>query len=487
MARLDGLAIKHKNITSTELMHNAATALFTAICDSCYKGGKILILCGAGNNGGDGYALAGLFADRNIEVCICNVTGKVSSADAKFYYDKSLENPFVKQLSYNETISSIDDFSIVVDSVVGTGFYGEFSEEIKTIFRYANRADALRVAVDMPSGVHCDTAEVAQDSFKADTTITFEFLKPGLVAYPGKEYSGAVKVVDIGFAKSVKSDLKTDATLLTEKIVGNIRQPRIKNSNKGNFGKILSVCGSEGMVGAPYFCAAAALRSGIGLLYIACTTECLLPLQLKLNEPVFLSYNNDIKEVGGLSKYDVIVHGCGCGQKYPEITEYIIQNHTGVLVLDADALNIIAEKPSLLKQLKSNTVLTPHPGEMARLVGCSVAEVQSSRIVCAVDYAKNIGCYVVLKGSTTVIAAPDGRYAINPTGNPGMAKGGSGDILAGMIAGYCGSYDDIFFACCAAVYEHGAAADRCLKYRSEISLLPTDILAEINNPIIDKL
>ncbi len=475
MSRLDDCTVKHKSITTTELMADAVNAAFNVIDPMCCLDSKVLIICGGGNNGGDGYALASLLLKSRVNIYIYSVAEKISSDDTMLYRNIALDNDVI-ELTYDELCLNLSSMSLVIDAVYGTGFHGDLSEKIVKVFEKINICDALKVSIDVPSGVVCDTAEVAEGAFMADITITFEFLKPCLVSYPAKAFCGDVRVVDIGFPRSVCEGIKSNGIILDENIMLPLKTKRNLNSNKGDFGKVLMACGSKGMLGAPFFAAMGALRSGIGLLYVACDEELLLPLQLKLSEPVFLPYHNDIKNIGDLSKFDVVLHGCGCGQDCTDNTEYIIQECSSVLVLDADALNTIANHPELLKEIKCPTILTPHPGEMARLLGVTVADVQSNRINNAIEYAKNTGCYVVLKGAATVIAAPDGRYAVNSTGNPGMAKGGSGDVLAGMISAYCAKSDNIFTAVCAAVYEHGAAADRCLLNMSERSMLPSDII-----------
>ncbi len=480
MKRLDTNTIEYKGISSAELMLDASRALFTVIKKMQLANKNILILCGGGNNGGDGYALATLLASSYNDTYLVNLSNKVASNDAIYYRNLAVANPLIKEICVDQIPDIIESCSLVVDAVFGTGFRGSLSTQITDTFRIIDDSSAVKLAVDIPSGVYCDTAEVAPGAFKADITVTFEFLKPGLVSYPARDYCGNLKVVDIGFPLSIKNDVRFDAIQLNSRQVASYNNRYSKNTNKGNYGKILSVCGSKGMSGAAYLSAMGALRSGIGLFYLACEEQCLLPLQLKLTEPIFLPYKENIDEIGELSRYDCILHGCGSTTQRPEITEYLLKKCRNTIILDADALNNIAKHPELLSYLSCTAILTPHPGEMARLTGYTIAEVQSNRISCAIEYAAKTGCFVVLKGAATIIAEPNGRYAVNPTGNPGLAKGGSGDVLAGMIAAYCVNATDIFMAISAAVYEHGAAADRCLQHRSMQNLLPSDIVNEIN-------
>ncbi len=477
MSRLDMVTMKNNDIDSLQLMWNAANALYAEI--SQYVSDSVLILCGAGNNGGDGYALASILSNKYIKVFIINVAEKIKSNDTLYYRNLALNKANVYEVSKEEIVDQINCSSIIIDAVYGTGFHGIIPSEIAGVFKIVNESSALRISVDIPSGAVCDTAELAVNAFNADITITFEILKPALVSYPSKDNCGEVKIVKIGFQKSVIRDINTSAFLISNDIASFAHSFRMKNSNKGDFGKILSICGSKGMVGAAYLSAMAALRSGIGLLYIACEEQTLLALQIKLTEPVFIVYDN-IDEIGLLDKYDAVMHGCGCGTLSADITEFIIKNTKSILVLDADALNNIAKNQISIQNNHCTLIITPHPGEMSRLVGCSIAEIQSNRIYYATEYAKKHNCYVVLKGAATIIADPNGRYAVNCTGNSGLSKGGSGDVLAGMITAYCSKSENIFESICAAVYEHGAAADRLLQKHTEINMLPTDLLSEIN-------
>ncbi len=478
MARLDALTMQYKNISSLQLMWDAATAFYNAI--SCHISDKTLILCGGGNNGGDGYSLACILSENNIDVSVYSVTDRFSSDDTLYYRNLALKKNNVIEIDENELYANICDFDLIIDAVYGTGFHGSLPIHIADIFRFVNNSLAYKISIDIPSGAICDTGELAESAFRADKTVTFEFLKPALVAFPARENCGDINIVSIGFPSTIRKKINTNAVQITNSVMSAINNLRKKNSNKGDFGKILSVCGSKRMIGAAYLSAIATLRSGIGLLYLACSDDILVPLQIKLTEPVFLPYNKTIEEIGDLNRFDAILHGCGCGSTQAEITEHIINNYKGMVILDADALNNIAGNNQLISNRECSLILTPHPGEMARLVGCSVSEIQSNRIRYATEYANTNNCYVVLKGAGTIIAAPDNRYAINTSGNSGLAKGGSGDVLAGMIAAYYVNSDNIFESICAAVYEHGAAADRLLNRYNELNMLPSDLLNEIN-------
>ncbi|WOC31203.1 MULTISPECIES: NAD(P)H-hydrate dehydratase [Caproicibacterium] len=255
---------------------------------------------------------------------------------------------------------------------------------------------------------------------------------------------------------------------------------RPKESNKGTFGRLLCVCGSTGMAGAAMLCAGAALRCGAGLVDAALPAGIYPIVAARLPEPVYTVYQEDFSPVlQALKKATACVFGCGFSTKHLEWVRQLLSQVQVPLVLDADALSCIAEDVSVLDTLSVPAVLTPHPGEMARLLDCTVQQVQADRAGTAARFAKQHGVVLVLKGAGTLVAAPDGSILQNPTGNPGMARGGSGDLLAGMLGAFLAQKADPFVAACAAVYLHGLAGDRCAARLSQQAMLPHDLLDEL--------
>lgn len=453
---MDSLALEKLNTTLPELVYMAAKAFVSAVREDGIMLGvnNILVICGRGNNGADGVQIANmLFYDYNI-----TVLHNVQDADDLSQYD------------------------LIIDALFGTGFRGAFSPELSDFMKKINALDCKRIAVDIPSGAECDTAAVCDNTFRADLTVTFEFLKPACVSYPAAEFCGRIKCVSIGFDDEIRDVVTSDMSAPCFVTSVDIK-PREKNTHKGTYGTLLAICGSEFMTGAAYFAAMGALRSGVGLLHLAAPRSVLPILQSKLNEPVFVPLDLVREKLAG--GFDAVLFGCGCGKSAvnAELLAYLMQNVTSPLILDADGINLLAENIHLLK-LNQNVILTPHPAEFARISGLTVAEVQSDRIKAAKSFAAEYNCFVVLKGARTVIAAPDGRFAVNSSGNPGMAKGGSGDILAGIISSLCAQHWDLFTAAVTAVYIHGAAGDLCAAELSEAGMLPSDILDKI--PLIFK-
>ncbi len=481
MKNMDARTVALKDITSLRLMHDAASAAFDEINKlvDVTKPRKILVLCGGGNNGGDGFALCKMFSSHGHDVSVLPLKQKISSPDALHYYNAIADDDNIVKLTSNSFLTENFSFDIVIDAVYGTGFHGVLPSHVQEVFKKVHALDAVKIAIDLPSGVFCDDGRVCEGCFASDFTVTFEFLKPALVSYPAKRFGGVVRVVSIGFPDEVKNEVQQGGFYLSKSHEKSEPDRRDAESHKGDFGKMLMVCGSENMTGAPYFAAMGALRSGIGLLFAACPSKCHAVLATRLAEPIFYPYDNSdelLQKVGELSKYDVILHGCGSGLCSVDVTKSLIEKSKSPLILDADALRIVAERQWLLRCKTCDVVLTPHPGEMAALCGKTTSEVQSDRLRTAVSYAEKSGCIVVLKGAGTVIADPSGRFAVNESGNPGMAKGGSGDVLAGMIAARCVGASDIFEAVCDAVFAHGKAGDDCAKERCERSMLPSDML-----------
>ena len=543
MRKMDEHAVKILNISFTELMEIAAKSAFACISEyinfnkSDFQNMSIVILCGTGNNGGDGYVLGKLFADSEYSeksvtsIAVLNISDKPPRSEAAlFHYNrlnslKGLKNSNdIKILSCielsDENLQEIFFGSdIIIDAVFGTGFKGALEGEALRVIKFANDAhnhkankNKLRIAVDVPSGVDCDSGKASAYSFEADMTLTFEFIKRGLVSYPGAEYAGEVVVVPIGFTQQTREIINKHSILLSPDYIKNIfdnrrNKRKFKNTNKGDFGKLLAICGSENMTGAAYLSAMGALRTGVGLLYLASDRKIMPVLQSKLNEPVFIPldynynncYDNNAEQIINIlseDAFDSVLIGPGLGLENGEKIisslkkiNYSNHNHRAkTIIFDADGINALCGNINILHEVKVEKILTPHPGEMLRLCRAagfdikSVSDVQEDRMNISAAFAEKYNCILVLKGAGTVIAAPNGDIYINSTGNPGMSKGGSGDILAGMIASYCAQGIKPTDSACLAVYFHGMAGDIAAERYSETGMIPSDmlnILAEI--------
>jgi NAD(P)H-hydrate epimerase len=343
------------------------------------------------------------------------------------------------------------------------------------------------VSVDMPSGIDAGTGRVLGCAVRADLTVTFALAKLGQVLYPGAAFCGDLQVVDIGIPPEVSAAVG-GFEFLDPVAVKALLKKRERFAHKGSFGHCLIVAGSTGKTGAAAMAANSAVRSGAGLVTLAVPASLNAILEVKTTEPMTLpvpdgdaGYLTDLSWdslVGALAGKSAVAIGPGLSlqQGTVSVARRLMSAVDAPLVIDADGLNALAEEPSLLLGKRPSTViLTPHPGEMARLAGMSVVDVEADRIATARSFAARYGVYLILKGARTVIAAPDGRIAINGSGNPGMASGGMGDVLTGILVALLGQSYEPFTACRLGVYLHGAAADLVAAAKGEIGISAVDV------------
>ena len=478
----DRYAIDVLNIPAYDLMKNAAQAILTEIKNrSClFENKKVIILCGKGNNGGDGYAVGKLMLEENLHAVCANVFSAEPSSEEARRFKSEYEALGGKVIvGEGEIKSSLKDCSVCLDCIFGTGFSGDILREsvVGRIIDFANGAEVLRIAADAPSGVDSLDGCVAESTFKADVTVSLSRAKPGLYSYPAIGFCGEVKVCDINIPNEVYERFPHTCEVGGDEYVPSVIPRRCVNANKGTFGRLLSVVGSRNMTGAASLSAQGALRSGVGLLNIASEQSVLKVLKTKLDEPIY----TDIDSVDGvLPKATALLVGCGLGRsKVSDERVYsLISEYKGQIILDADGINAVADNINVLKKTAMPPILTPHPLEFARLSGMTVSEVNADRIGSARRFAEKYGCIVALKGAATVVT--DGQFIyVNNTGNSGLSKGGSGDVLAGVIASLAAQGVSAINAAIIGVYVHGLAADRLVGKYSEYGLLPSDLPCEI--------
>jgi NAD(P)H-hydrate epimerase len=507
MQACDRLTTERFGIPSIELMRAASAAVAAFARQEFPRARRVTVLCGRGNNGGDGMMAARLLASAGLEVTTLLLGGRDGlTGDAATAW-RDLTSPAHGLVHIIETAGDLEahkaalETDLIIDAVVGTGFKPPLKGLALAALKWMEGSAAPVLAVDLPSGWPADetAAKVAGPTFPADAVITFTAPKPAhifgqltrhwwqpiVVAPIGSPQEAMVSSLNLSWAGSSLS--------LTQ-------APRAAAANKGGFGHVLVVGGTFGTAGgksgAPAVAALGALRAGAGLVTAAVPAPA-LPLVAAI-APELMTWPLAANAAGQISAENlapeflsrltagktVLAIGPGLGQN-PETVKFT----TGLLsatkipaVIDADALNILAAKPVLLTKLAKGRalVLTPHPGEMARLAGVTVAEVQADRLGVARSFAQRTGVTLVLKGARTLIAHPDGRVAVNTTGNPGMAKGGSGDLLTGLIAGLLAQYPaEVARAVEAAVYLHGLAADMTVRAANEHTLLATDSIAQL--------
>jgi len=472
------------------LMYNAAHCMYNRLIRLAKPSDSIVILCGKGNNGGDGYALACELAESGFCVKAINVFSVPPRSEAAlFYYERCRETLDV--LAYHEdpqrAESLVNNADHIVEAVFGTGFSGDAKAPADRLFAIANASSAIRHAADIPGGIHADDGSVGQSVFQADYTYTFAIGKRGLYSYPAREFAGEITVEDIGIPDKLITDhFPLTAYLTDEAYIRQTLKKRALNTNKGDYGRLLAFVGSRDMTGAASLCLKGALRTGVGLSVLASEQAVVDAVRLRLEEPIYLPLPTE-NGVYGQKALDALIHasqkasacvmGCGLGQALSDssLISALIETLDLPLILDADALNALEGNTDVLKKAKHTPILTPHPKEFSRLCGQSVADVQANRIRLALDFAAEHRVVLVLKGAATVIALPDGRLFLNSTGNPGLSKGGSGDVLAGMIASFAAQGYTAEESAVCAVYLHGKAADEMKNELSESGFLPSDL------------
>jgi NAD(P)H-hydrate epimerase len=497
MREADRCTIEDIGIPSLVLMENAGRQVVAAI-EAAFEDeldGRVGIICGRGNNGGDGFVVARTLLQRGVDTSVF-VIGSLADVrgDARTNIDiLGRLGVTVVEISDEQTwelhFSEISQCSLIVDAIVGTGLTSALSGMMETVVADINASAIPVVSIDLPSGLSADTPDLVGDCIQASMTVTLAAPKLPLVLPPGETHAGDIVVADIGVPGDVVEGLDGPRVdLLTPAQVRVLVEPRAPESHKGDFGRVTIVAGSRGKTGAAYLAGIGALRSGAGLVTIATPASC-LPIVASM-APEFMTEPLAESEQGTVVteaveailalQQDVISCGPGLGRG-PAVAEFVrllVDRATVPLVLDADALTVLADDPSVLMgKEEREIIITPHPGEMARLTGASIEEVQTSRLQIASEFASSRRLYVVLKGHRTIVATPDGHVFINPTGNPGMASGGTGDVLAGMIAAWLAQLLDAEAACRLAVFLHGAAGDLAAMHEGEVSTTASDLAA----------
>jgi hydroxyethylthiazole kinase-like uncharacterized protein yjeF len=505
MREADRQTIDDIGVPSIVLMENAgrqAVAAMEAAFDDL-PSSTVGVLCGRGNNGGDGFVVARTLAQRGIEAIVF-LLGSVAEVrgDARTNLEilghigltvVEIANAQEWELHFSE----ISECDVIVDAITGTGFHPPVSGLLETVIADVNGLGVPVVAIDLPSGLSADSHEIEGDAIEASMTVTLAAPKIPLVLPPADAYAGDLVIADIGIPVSVIDELDGPwLELLTREKMRELVPARAADSHKGDFGRVLVVAGSVGRTGAAHLAAVGALRSGAGLVTIATARSAVATVAAMM--PEYMTEPLEETSGGAIDfsaidrvldfKADVIAMGPGLGQD-PSTVAFVqaIVERSGVpLVLDADALNAFSGDPErLVGRDGVDMIITPHPGEMARLLNVSIEQVQSDRVEHAREFAASHRVHVVLKGHRTIVAGPEGRTFVNLTGNAGMATGGTGDLLTGMIAAWFAQLLDAEAASKLAVYLHGTAGDLAEADEGEVALLPSDIAAHLGDAILE--
>lgn len=455
------------------------------------KGKLFVIICGRGNNGGDGYVIAHKLRSFGAETAVIQMFGQPNSPCAMECYSFYKDTVSVLSLSENQEQAKnllLNAFCII-DCVFGTGYHGDLPHDAYNLFDFINNeVHGVKVAVDIPSGVNSNTGEISPNAFKPHITLALGAIKQGMLNTRSYDFLGEVLLMDIGIGEECFT--RFTARFIDETIL-DIFPKRNKSDHKGTFGKLLNVAGSMDFSGAAVLSTKAALRTGAGLVTLAAPAELVKQLTGKLIENTFISLPQDRNGyisadapniVGShLSSVTAVSAGCGLGdgENTRMMIEYLIKNTNCPIILDADGINSIKNHIHLLKDNDKRLILSPHPKEFSRLCGKSVEEIQNNRIDSVIEFAIEHGVFLLLKGNNTVIATPYGDCWINITGNPALAKGGSGDVLTGIIGSLLAQGLKPVEAAKLGAYLHGLSADMLSEKMSMTGILPTDIIENL--------
>ena len=507
MREVDRRTIEEIGIPSIVLMEHAGQRVVEAMESAFGDLGarRVAVLCGRGNNGGDGFVVARLLRGRGLDPTVFLLAAPDAvRGDARTNLDilgrigaRVFAAP--DSAAWARHRSAIAAYDLIVDAVFGTGLGRPLDGMLRDVVGDVNAAPAPIVSVDLPSGLSADSHRPLGPAVQAAVTVALGAPKIPLVLPPGAACAGELVVADIGIPAGVIEDVEGPRLeLLTPAGIRRLIPERPPGAHKGDCGHVLIVAGARGKTGAACLAGAGALRSGAGLVTVATPASCVptvaagapeymtLPLPETAAGAVSGAALEAVLEVVPDARYDVIAvgPGLGTGAGSVRLVHGLLERARVPLVLDADALNVCAGEPSRLERRAApDVVLTPHPGEMARLCGQSAAEVQADRLDAARRVASERRVHVVLKGARTLVAAPDGAAHVNRTGNPGMATGGTGDVLAGVVAAWLGQLGDVAAACKVGVHLHGLAGDLAAGSRGQVAMTASDLAAALGQAV----
>jgi len=501
---LDRRAMEEFSIPGAVLMENAgAGAVRLMLEDVPEATGGVAIVCGTGNNGGDGFVMARHLLNHGVDVRVF-VTGALDNVregeSAHNLETIGKMNIPVVQITTDEDVLALSDavtrFPVIVDAVFGTGLDREVTGRIGRIIDCINDASANGkkvFSVDIPSGVHADTGRILGRAVQADITCTFALAKPGQLVHPGAAHAGKLYVLDISIPRPLIDATPASHHLVRPELFSQLFTRRDPESHKGTYGHLLVVAGSEGKTGAAALAGEAAVRAGAGLVTVGVPRSLNPVLEAKLTEAMTLALPDEegslasgagdavtafLEEQSAVNAL-VVGPGLSTSRGAREAVRSLIRDVELPMVLDADGINVIDCIPEILKEKKGDIVITPHPGELGRLIDRTTGQIQQDRMDAARETATTYDVWVVLKGARTIIADPDGNIYIATGGNPGMASGGTGDVLTGLIGGFLAQGADPLTAALAGVWVHNDAGDRAALKTGEVSLSAGDILDSV--------
>ena len=503
MRDADRRTIDDVGIPSAVLMENAGRQVVAAMAPLLEPGDRVAVVCGKGNNGGDGFVVARVLEAKGVESCVyllAPASEIEGDARANLLALDAVGVPVIDVADPDEWTAHLPEIGacdVVVDALFGTGLTRPLEGHWRTVVCDLNASKVPIVAVDLPSGLSADTARVIGDAIDATLTVTLGGLKLPLVVSPAASQTGDVVVADIGIPDAVIGALDGPRLdIITREWARDLVVPRSDDLHKGECGRILILAGSSGKTGAAALAALGALRSGAGLVTVATPRACQSAVSAMVARVHDARTRRHCRRdgVGRSGRCDpgraVRCAGDRPGSwarsRRPGLVRGLVARATVPLVLDADGLNAFAgDADALVGRDGRDLVITPHPGEMARLLGVTVDHVQTHRVEVAREFAETRGLYVVLKGARSVVATPEGAVLINMTGNPGMATGGTGDVLTGVLAAWLAQVLDAQAACALGVYLHGLAGDLAAVGQGEVGLIASDVADHLGPAVLD--
>ncbi|MDZ7288703.1 MAG: NAD(P)H-hydrate dehydratase [candidate division KSB1 bacterium] len=501
MQAVDKYSIEVLNISGRVLMENAGRAVFAEIRKrwAPLQGKRAAVLCGKGNNGGDGLVVARYLQDAGVqsEVYLVGTAEELRGDAAANYVIWARLGYTVQEIRDSEALPDLRHFDFIVDALLGTGVRGPLQGLMAQIVTRINDSGRPVIAIDLPTGMNTDTGEVVGPCVRARLTVTIACCKQGLLFWPGREYAGELVVAEIGFPEaafrqaSAEKNLRLATFLLNGTVLANWIPRRPPNAFKNLVGQILVIAGSHGFGGAARLTAVSALRAGAGLVVLAAPQSLLPSLEAATAEVIKLPLPEENGAISAaaiehlqdrLQWAEVIAVGPGLGtaEGAKRVVRHVLAEFSGTIVIDADALNNLAGQQDIIRRATGKLILTPHPGELSRLTGANKAAIAANPVTVARQTAEDLGQVLVLKGAPTVVASPTGEVFINSTGNAGMATGGSGDVLTGVISGLAGQGLDPLRAALLGVYVHGLAGDLARDKLGEWSMIAGDIMEHLH-------
>ncbi|MGQ9730712.1 MAG: NAD(P)H-hydrate dehydratase [Candidatus Zipacnadales bacterium] len=490
MRDIDTATIKRFGIPGLVLMENAGLRVLEAVQEVAQRNSRIRILCGRGNNGGDGLVVARHLYNRGSDVQVVLLAEAVSvqgDAQVNFAIARRMGVPIIEAPSTRLLNRIAAEADILVDGILGIGAVGTVRGPALMAIRATHQCAGHIIAIDIPSGISADSGAVLGEAVKANVTVTFGLPKIGLYTYPGRAYCGEIRVADIGIPRSLLEDPQLPTNLTTATEAAAMLPPRPPDVHKGNCGRVVILGGSPGLTGAPTLAALGALRAGAGLVTVGCAKNLNSILEMKLTEAMTRPLPDTLS--GVLSERalepalqlcegaDAVVIGPGLSRESEPLafTRQFLARCAKPVVIDADALFALTPRSPCCRPKGAPTIITPHPGEMARLCETSIPEIQADRLGYARALASTANAIVVLKGASTVIAVPSGEAWINPSGSDALASGGTGDVLAGIMGAFLAGGSSPVAAAVASVYYHGVAGEVAKSRGCSRAVLASDV------------